>query len=77
MVLHTLVFTILPVATELGTIVIVLTRLRQPAFLVLFCGALVFYALAFAYARDDHHTRSTARFGRPSRFECRDDRHRH
>jgi len=36
MVLHTLVFTILPVATELGTIVVVLSRLGQPVFLGLF-----------------------------------------
>ena len=36
MVLHTLVFTILPVATELGTIVVVLSRLDHPAFLGLF-----------------------------------------
>jgi ABC-type transport system involved in Fe-S cluster assembly fused permease/ATPase subunit len=50
MVLHTLVFTILPVATELGTIVLVLSRLGQPAFLGLFCGAIVAYAVAFSYA---------------------------
>src|ERR1700730_7968147 len=37
MILHTLIFSILPVATELGTIVLVLTRLHQPAFLVFFC----------------------------------------
>jgi len=40
MVLHTLVFTILPVATELGTIVVVLSRLGQPVFLGLFSGAI-------------------------------------
>jgi ABC-type transport system involved in Fe-S cluster assembly fused permease/ATPase subunit len=50
MVLHTLVFTILPVATELGTIVIVLSRLNQPAFLGLFSGAIVAYAVVFWYA---------------------------
>jgi ABC-type transport system involved in Fe-S cluster assembly fused permease/ATPase subunit len=50
MVLHTLVFTILPVATELGTIVLVLARLHQPVFLGLFSGAIVAYALAFSYA---------------------------
>jgi ABC-type transport system involved in Fe-S cluster assembly fused permease/ATPase subunit len=50
MVLHTLVFTILPVATELGTIVIVLSRLDQPAFLGLFSGAIVAYAFVFWYA---------------------------
>jgi ABC-type transport system involved in Fe-S cluster assembly fused permease/ATPase subunit len=50
MVLHTLVFTILPVATELGTIVIVLGRLDQPAFLALFSGAIVAYSIVFWYS---------------------------
>jgi ABC-type transport system involved in Fe-S cluster assembly fused permease/ATPase subunit len=50
MVLHTLVFTILPVLTELGTIVVVLARLDQPAFLGLFSGALAAYAVVFGYA---------------------------
>jgi ATP-binding cassette subfamily B protein len=49
MILHHLVFTFLPVTAELGTIIVVLTRLAHPAFLVLFCGALVCYAAAFAY----------------------------
>ncbi len=50
MVLHTLVFTILPVATELGTIVVVLGKLGQPAFLGLFAGAIVAYAAVFGYS---------------------------
>ena len=50
MVLHTLVFTILPVATELGTIMVVLSRLGQPAFLGLFSFALVAYAAVFWYS---------------------------
>jgi ATP-binding cassette subfamily B protein len=50
MVLHTLVFTILPVATELATIVVVLSRLDHPAFLWLFCAAIVAYAVVFWYA---------------------------
>jgi ABC-type transport system involved in Fe-S cluster assembly fused permease/ATPase subunit len=50
MVLHTLVFTILPVATELGTIVVVLSRLDHPAFLGLFSGAVIAYAVVFWYA---------------------------
>jgi ABC-type transport system involved in Fe-S cluster assembly fused permease/ATPase subunit len=50
MVLHTLVFTILPVATELGTIVLVLAKLDHPAFLWLFSGAILAYAVAFSYA---------------------------
>jgi ABC-type transport system involved in Fe-S cluster assembly fused permease/ATPase subunit len=50
LVQHHLVFTFLPVAAELGTIIIVLTRVAHPIFLVLFCGALVCYAVAFTYA---------------------------
>lgn len=50
MILHHLVFTFLPVIAELGTIVVVLTRLVHPVFLGLFCGALVCYAAAFARA---------------------------
>jgi ABC-type transport system involved in Fe-S cluster assembly fused permease/ATPase subunit len=50
MILHHLVFTFLPVTAELGTIVLVLTRLAHPVFLGLFCGALLCYAAAFAYA---------------------------
>jgi len=50
MILHHLVFTFLPVAAELGTVIVVLLRLGHPAFLALFCGALVCYALAFVHA---------------------------
>jgi ATP-binding cassette subfamily B protein len=50
MVLHTLVFTILPVATELGTIVAVLSRLDHPAFLGLFSGAIIAYSVVFWYS---------------------------
>ncbi len=50
MIQHHLVFTFLPVIAELGTIVIVLTRLSHPMFLILFCGALACYAAAFTYA---------------------------
>src|SRR6185312_7104321 len=49
-VMHTLVFSVLPVATELGTILIVLSRLGRPRFLWLFAAALVGYAIAFGYA---------------------------
>jgi ATP-binding cassette, subfamily B, bacterial len=48
--LHHVVFTFLPVAAELGTILVVLTGLAPPVFLLLFCGALGFYAAAFACA---------------------------
>ena len=50
MILHHLVFTLLPVTAELGTIMIVLARLAHPAFLLFFCGALVCYAVVFTHA---------------------------
>jgi len=50
MILHHLVFTLLPVTAELGTIIIVLVRLAHPSFLLLFCGALVCYAAVFTHA---------------------------
>src|ERR1700722_10838249 len=50
MILHHLVFTLLPVTAELGTIIVVLVRLAHPVFLLLFCGALVCYAAVFTYA---------------------------
>jgi len=50
MVLYTLVFTFLPVAAELCTVVVVLSRLEQRAFLGLFAGAIIAYALVFWYS---------------------------
>ena len=50
MILHHLVFTVLPVIAELGTIVLVLASLAHVVFLALFCGALACYAVAFARA---------------------------
>ena len=50
MILHHIVFTMLPVVAELTTILVVLKRLDQPTFLALFCAALCCYAAAFAYA---------------------------
>jgi ABC-type multidrug transport system fused ATPase/permease subunit len=50
MIVHHLVFTFLPVTAELGTIIVVLERLAPPMLLILFCGALVCYGIAFAYA---------------------------
>lgn len=50
MILHHLVFTLLPVSAQLGTVVLVLAGLARPVFLGLFCGALVCYAMVFAYA---------------------------
>ena len=49
MIWHHLIFTFLPVVAELGTIVLVLMRLAHPALLGLFCGALLCYAVAFAW----------------------------
>ncbi len=49
-VLHTLMFSTLPIATELATIVVVLSRLDQPAFLMFFSGAIVCYSVVFAFA---------------------------
>src|SRR5688572_7431293 len=43
MVLHHLVFTLLPVVAELGTIVVVLVSVKQPVFLGLFLAAIVCY----------------------------------
>ena len=50
LILHHVVFTLLPIIAQLGTIVLVLARLNQPVFLALFCGALVVYAAAFSFA---------------------------
>lgn len=49
MILHHLVFTALPVVVELGTMIFVLGRLAPAGFVLLFCGALVCYSVAFAY----------------------------
>ncbi|HEV2271371.1 MAG TPA: ATP-binding cassette domain-containing protein [Steroidobacteraceae bacterium] len=50
MILLHLVFTVLPVATQLTTVIIVLWRLAPPPFLALFCATLTIYAAAFAYS---------------------------
>src|SRR5579883_2708648 len=50
MILHHLLFSFLPVVAELATILFVLAGLARPALLGFFCGALVCYAVAFAYA---------------------------
>jgi ATP-binding cassette subfamily B protein len=48
--MHHLVFSALPVVVELGTIILVLINMDRPAFLALFCAALLCYAGAFVYA---------------------------
>jgi ABC-type transport system involved in Fe-S cluster assembly fused permease/ATPase subunit len=50
MIMHHVIFSFLPVVAELGTIMVVLTRLADPMFLVLFCAAFISYALAFLYS---------------------------
>ena len=50
MILHTLVFVLLPVVVELGTTVVILTRLEQSAFGIIFGVAVMCYAVAFTYA---------------------------
>ena len=47
LILHHLVFTVLPVGAELAIVAAVLGRLGQPVFLGLFCGAAVCYAALF------------------------------
>lgn len=49
MILYHLVFTLLPVTAQLGTVALVLAGLGRPAFLGLFCAALACYATVFAY----------------------------
>ena len=47
LILHHLVFTVLPVCAEMLLAAYVLGRLRQPVFLVPFCGAALCYAVVF------------------------------
>jgi ATP-binding cassette subfamily B protein len=67
MVLHTVVFSILPVASELGTVVVVLAKLGQPTFLGMFCAAIVCYVIVFSYAA--HRTRKAARSASAAQVE--------
>ncbi len=57
-VLHTLLFSFVPVASEISTVVVVLTKLGQPIFLRMFCAAIVCYVVVFSYAA--HRTRKAA-----------------
>jgi ATP-binding cassette subfamily B protein len=59
LILHHLVFTVLPVCAELAIVAMVLARLGQPVFLVLFCGAAVCYGALFG--------RSAGRIGESAR----------
>lgn len=49
-ILHHLVFTYLPVAVELTTVLLVLGDLVTAPFMFMFCGALISYLAAFAYS---------------------------
>jgi ATP-binding cassette subfamily B protein len=49
LVLHHLIFTVLPVVAELGTVVVVLIGFNYPEFLALFCAAIVCYTTAFSF----------------------------
>lgn len=49
MILYHLVFTLLPVTAQLGTVALVLAGLTRPTFLGLFGAALVCYAMVFTY----------------------------
>ncbi len=49
-ILHHLVFTYVPVAVELGTILVVLVDVVTPPFLFLFCAALLCYLAVFSYS---------------------------
>ena len=50
MILHHLVFTLVPVTAELATVAIVLAQLASGTFLVLFIAAAVCYSVAFAFS---------------------------
>jgi ATP-binding cassette subfamily B protein len=49
LVLNQLVVTVLPVTLEIACVLVILAHMAPPPFLVLFCGALIFYAGAFGY----------------------------
>ena len=49
MILHHLVFTVLPVTAQLATIMVILLRFHQPVFLAIFSAALICYAVAFSF----------------------------
>lgn len=64
-ILHHLVFTVLPVTAELLTVIVVLGRVAPPIFLLLFSCTVIFYAGGFAYSAttlsDTARTASAAR----------------
>jgi ATP-binding cassette subfamily B protein len=67
-VLHTLMFGTLPIAMELVTIVVVLGRLGQPAFLLFFSAAIVCYSVLFAFAA--RRTQKAAKSGSAAQIDA-------
>jgi len=67
-VVHTLLFGTLPIAVELATIVVVLSRLDQPAFLVFFSGAIVCYSVLFAFVA--RRTQKAAKSGSAAQIDA-------
>jgi ABC-type transport system involved in Fe-S cluster assembly fused permease/ATPase subunit len=67
-VVHTLMFGTLPIAVELATIVVVLSRLDQPAFLLFFSGAIVCYSVLFAFAA--RRTQNAAKSGSAAQIDA-------
>jgi ABC-type transport system involved in Fe-S cluster assembly fused permease/ATPase subunit len=65
---HTLLFGTLPIAVELATIVVVLSRLDQPAFLLFFSGAMVCYSVLFAFAA--RRTQKAAKSGSAAQIDA-------
>jgi ABC-type transport system involved in Fe-S cluster assembly fused permease/ATPase subunit len=67
-VVHTLIFGTLPIAVELATIVVVLSRLDQPAFLLFFSGAILCYSVLFAFAA--RRTQNAAKSGSAAQIDA-------
>jgi ATP-binding cassette subfamily B protein len=61
-------FGTLPIAVELATIVVVLSRLGQPAFLLFFSGAIVCYSVLFAFAA--RRTQEAAKSGSAAQIDA-------
>jgi ABC-type transport system involved in Fe-S cluster assembly fused permease/ATPase subunit len=68
LVVHALLFGTLPIAIELTTIVVVLSRLDQPVFLMFFSGAIVCYSVVFAFAA--RRNRQAAKSGSAAQIDA-------
>ncbi len=67
-VLHTLMFGTLPIALELATIIVVLSRLDQPVFLLFFSAATLCYSVLFAFAA--RRTQEAAKSGSAAQIDA-------